>query len=132
MFPFLENGLILVGHSLGGLFLIKYLSENHFPKKITAIFLVAAPHVGKNEKHALGTFSPPKDFSGLEEQVENIFIYHSKDDEVVPFSDFEKYKDELPKARSQAFEDRGHFNGDSFPELYKDIAELFLGAESNI
>jgi len=28
-----DNEIILIGHSLGGIFLVKYLSENVFPKK---------------------------------------------------------------------------------------------------
>ena len=40
--PFLNDGVILVGHSLGGSFLAKYLSENPFPKRISGVFFVAA------------------------------------------------------------------------------------------
>src|SRR3989344_4173979 len=32
--PKLKNHIILIGSSLGGIFLAKYLSENKFPKKI--------------------------------------------------------------------------------------------------
>ena len=32
--PYLKNNIILIGSSLGGIFLAKYLSENKFPKKI--------------------------------------------------------------------------------------------------
>ena len=31
--PFFKNNLVLVGHSLGGIFLAKYLSENKLPKR---------------------------------------------------------------------------------------------------
>src|SRR3989344_659248 len=41
--PYFEDGIIFVGHSLGGIFLAKYLEENEFPKKIRGTFLVAAP-----------------------------------------------------------------------------------------
>ena len=34
-FPYLRNNIILIGNSLGGIFLAKYLSENKFPKKNT-------------------------------------------------------------------------------------------------
>src|SRR3989338_8058268 len=36
-FPYFGNNLILVGSSLGGIFLAKYLSEHKFPKKIIAV-----------------------------------------------------------------------------------------------
>lgn len=39
-FPHLKNNIILIGQSLGGIFLAKYLSENRFPKKILSTYLV--------------------------------------------------------------------------------------------
>ena len=42
-FPKLKNNIILIGVSLGGIFLVKYLSENKFPKKILATYLVCPP-----------------------------------------------------------------------------------------
>src|SRR3989338_8518960 len=39
-FPKLRNKTILIGSSLGGIFLAKYLSENKFPKKIVATILI--------------------------------------------------------------------------------------------
>lgn len=41
--PLLQNNLILIGQSLGGIFLAKYLSENKFPQKILATYLVCPP-----------------------------------------------------------------------------------------
>jgi predicted alpha/beta hydrolase family esterase len=41
--PFFNQELILVGHSLGGIFLAKYLAENTLEKTIKAVFLIAAP-----------------------------------------------------------------------------------------
>src|SRR3989338_2804562 len=37
MFPFLEDDVILVGHSLGGMFLAKYLTEYTFPRRTGAL-----------------------------------------------------------------------------------------------
>ena len=40
--PFLDaENLVLVGHSLGGMFLTKYLAENKFPIQISQLHLVA-------------------------------------------------------------------------------------------
>ena len=56
MVPFFENKIVLVGHSLGGIFLAKYLSENKVPKEILATFLVAAPYNDKDSEYSLVDF----------------------------------------------------------------------------
>lgn len=122
MFEFLEDDVVLVGHSLGGLFLAKYLSENSFPKKISSLHLVAAPYEGKDGKHAKNAnFYITESLEKLSGQVEDIYLYHSKDDDVVPFSDLEEYKKRLPKVHAMIFENKGHFNDPEFPELMENL-----------
>ncbi|KKP88934.1 MAG: hypothetical protein UR91_C0010G0013, partial [Candidatus Nomurabacteria bacterium GW2011_GWC2_35_8] len=41
--PYFRNGVILIGNSLGGIFLAKYLSEHKFPKKILSTYLICPP-----------------------------------------------------------------------------------------
>jgi predicted alpha/beta hydrolase family esterase len=42
IFPYLnEENIIIVAHSLGGIFISKYLSENAFPKHLAQLHLVA-------------------------------------------------------------------------------------------
>lgn len=121
LIPFLNDGVILIGHSLGGDFLAKYLSENKFPKKIAAVFLIAAVHDKDADGYALVTFALPKK---LDLQTEKIYLYHSKDDHIVPFNDLAKFEAALPMAISRVFEDRQHFNQEEFPELVEDINNL--------
>lgn len=123
--PFLENEVVLIGHSLGGIFLAKYLSEHKFLKKIRAIFLIAAPFDDKKEKDSLADFSLPTDLSRFATQAGNIFLYHSKDDPVVSLYHVEKYKQALPHARVVVFYNRGHFSQESLPELVRDIKSLY-------
>lgn len=49
LFPFLKDNVILVGSSLGGIFLTKYLSENVFPKKKGNIYCMC-PIWGRKRK----------------------------------------------------------------------------------
>ncbi|MFZ1987737.1 MAG: alpha/beta hydrolase [Minisyncoccia bacterium] len=121
--PFLRDGVIFVGHSLGGIFLAKYLSEEFFPKKICAAFLVAAPFSAAAQ-HSLGDFILSSDLRKFLQQGGQIFLYHSKDDEVVPFSNFEQYVSLLPDAKNRVFDDRNHLNQEDFPELLIDIKTL--------
>lgn len=122
LFPFLNKELILIGHSLGGIFLVKYLSENKFPKKIKRLFLIAPPFDDKNSGHSLADFNfKIKNLKRLTRQCEKINIYHSKDDSVVHFNDFLKYKENLPTAKLYIFKNKGHFAQERFPELAKNI-----------
>lgn len=118
MFPFIQDGVIFIGHSQGGIFLAKYLSENKFPKKISSLFLVAAPHTNTPE---IGDFALDQDLSGIAAQCGNIHLYQSKDDPIVPFSDVELYQKDLPQAKVHIFEDRQHFNQENFPEILEEI-----------
>lgn len=125
--PFLRGKPIFVGYSLGGIFLAKYLSENKFPKKIRATFLIAAPYDNDSERkvnQSLVDFILPRKLTRFEKQGGVIFLYQSKDDPVVPFSHLEKYRRALPKARPVIFENRGHFSQEKFPELVRDIKKL--------
>jgi len=122
--PKLRNNVILIGHSLGGIFLAKYLSETKFPKKIKATFLIAAPYDYKNLDESLGDFTLPKSLKRLEKQGGRIFLYYSKDDKTVPFAHLGKYKKFLPGAIVRVFKKRGHFLQADFPELVKDIKNL--------
>lgn len=118
--PLLSEKVILVGHSMGGIFLIKYLTENDFPKIIESLHLIAAPYENADD-WVLADFNLPGDLSRVLSQTYKIYLYHSKDDEIVPFSHLEKYKKHFPQAREVIFEDRGHFSQTEFPELVENI-----------
>ena len=124
--PFFENKVVLIGHSLGGIFLAKYLSENKFPKEILATFLVAAPYNNKDSDYSLADFTLKKDLGLLQSQSGKLFVYQSQDDDVVPFVDFEKYKKALPNANFRKFNNRGHFNQKNFPEIIQEIQKTFI------
>ena len=121
LFPLLTDEVVLVGHSLGGIFLAKYLSENTFPKKIKSLHLVAAPYDTEVIKESLADFALNNTVEKLNDYTDNIFLYQSKDDTAVAFADVEKYKRDLPNATLRIFEDRGHFTKEKFPELIQDI-----------
>lgn len=121
--PLLDDNVIFVGHSLGGIFLAKYLSEEQYPKSIKATLLVAAPYNALDENPYVD-FNILTNLSGLEKQGGKVFLYHSKDDEVVPFSSFERYQRELSTATTRVFADRQHFNQSEFPEIVADIRSI--------
>jgi predicted alpha/beta hydrolase family esterase len=121
--PLLDDEVVLVGHSLGGLLLTKYLSENEFPKKVKALILVATPYTGPEvakellERLGKGGWLLGADISKVADQAESIFVVHSKDDHVVPFGAAEAYVGKLPKAKIIALEGKGHIREESLPEV---------------
>jgi uncharacterized protein len=121
----MDDGLILVGHSLGGAFLVKYLAENVPAKRISATFLVSAPYADpalmEREGEYLADFLLTGNITPLAERAGEIFLYHSEDDAVVPVASVEHFARALPRATVRRFRDRGHFLQEEFPELVADI-----------
>ena len=124
LLPFVRDHVVLIGHSLGGIFLAKFLSEETFPRKIRATILIAAPYEEHGPDDSLADFSLPDSLEIFAEQGGDIILYHSKDDDVVPFVDMEAYIGRLPQAKTVIFKNRGHFIGSEFPELVKEIKKL--------
>lgn len=121
-FPYLKNNIILIGNSLGGIFLAKYLSENKFPKKILSTFLVCAPYDNTMdcEEELVGGFKLKSDLSKLDKSSKNLYFMFSKDDPVVPVAHAEKYRKKLKNAKILVYKNKnGHFFVPKFPEIVK-------------
>ena len=122
-FPIFEDEIILIGKSLGGIFLVKYLSENEFSKKIKAVILLAPPFEG-TPSESIGDFSLPESLEKMGNQAKKIFLLQSKNDSVVPFEHMDKYSQKLLKAEKIIFKDKGHFKLEEFPEMIELIKSL--------
>ncbi len=121
--PLLDDDLIIIGHSLGGIFIIKYLSENEFPKKVKAVLLVGTPY-NTPTRHPLVDFVITTPLKSFIAQAGKIIIYHSRDDAVVPFNNAKHFHKEMPDAVLRIFKDKGHFNLEFFPEIVKEIKSI--------
>lgn len=120
----IDENIILMGHSLGGIFLAKYLSENEIAKKVKKTFLVSAPFSDEGMEHeSLCSFVREGNLQNLERQAGELYLYHSVDDVVVPFDHVKKYKNELPTAIVREFTDRGHFKQEEIVELVGDLRD---------
>jgi uncharacterized protein len=122
-FNYIKGDAVLIGHSLGGYFLARYLSENTPSFTISALYLIASPFENDDfEGEDGGDFAfDPKNIENVEKACENIIIVHSEDDSLVPFLHAQKYAKALSNARTLFFKDRWHFIDSEFPELIEDI-----------
>ncbi len=120
-FPHLRNNIILIGWSLGGIFLAKYLSENKFPKKILSTYLICPPFDDTLPGEDLvGGFKLKLDLSGIEKNSSNIYLMFSRDDDVVPVSHADKFRKKLKNAKIIIYKSKnGHFKVSKFPEIVK-------------
>lgn len=123
---FLRDEVILVGHSQGGYFLAKYLSENTMPVRVRALYLLAAPFQSDDfGGEDGGDFAfDPAHLPRLAAQAAATYVLHSTDDFVVPYAHAEKYKAALPNAELITFTDKNHFLLEEFPEFIAHIRTL--------
>ncbi len=118
-----KSPYILIGGSLGGIFLAKYLSENKLPKKAISVYLVCPPFDDDMPCDRLsGGFKLKSDISQIEKNCKSLYLLFSKDDDVVPVAHAEKYRKKLPSAKIIIYKSKnGHFNISKFPEIVKMI-----------
>jgi uncharacterized protein len=119
----ISDETILVGHSCGGGFLIRYFSENKDvnPKKI----ILVAPWL--DPENYLQELRPGSDYFDFEideslSQRTEIHCMYSTDDESYILDSIEIIKDKLPNIHFHMFTDKGHFTEPDlgtkeFPEL---------------
>jgi predicted alpha/beta hydrolase family esterase len=124
-FPQLRDNIILIGSSLGGIFLAKYLSEHKFPKKILAVYLICAPYDDTlPEEDLAGGFRLKFDLSQIEKNSSRVNLLFSKNDDVVPAAHADKYARRLKNSKIIIYPHiNGHFKISKFPEIVKMIRD---------
>jgi len=120
--PYLRDDIVIGAWSLWWTFIIKYLYENKFPVKIKRLIFIAAA-LNDSDIEKLGTFHLNKEkIANIISQVGNMIVYHSTDDDIVPFSDFLEMKKYFPTATFREFTDKWHFYKEArLPEIEEDI-----------
>ncbi len=117
-FP-VDEETILVGHSCGGGFLIRWLSENKI--QINRLALVAPWINPKDPQPVPGFFDFAID-GGLVQRTAGTQLFISSDDDQDELDTAELVKSSIPGITVKEFTDRGHFTlgdmgTDEFPEL---------------
>ncbi len=115
MLPYMRDGIILVGHSLGGGFLLRYLGEHTLPVRVAQLHLLAP--VVLDLEDCDGFLIDVDTWSGFKTAIDAVHVWHSTDDTLVPITHSEKLVELCPTAILHRFTNYGHFLMESFPEL---------------
>lgn len=116
----LEDGAILVGHSVGGTILLHTLAEHPPSFKPGALVLIAAPFVGEGGWPG-DDIQPRSDFA--ERLPFPVFLYQGTDDDTVPTAHVHLYAHAIPTATVRLLADRDH-------QLNNDLGEVARGLRS--
>jgi predicted alpha/beta hydrolase family esterase len=119
----INDEIILAGHSLGASMLLKYLSESEVTQKIAGIFLISTPYWSGHEDWQQG-LKLHENFADTLPKNVPIFLYQTRDDEVVPFDHLSFYARKLPAAIVREIENGGHQLNNDLSLVAKDIKSL--------
>jgi uncharacterized protein len=120
------DGAILVGHSVGASVIARVACEGKLPRRVAGIFLVAAPFWhGDPSSGEFWTWKEaelPHDASARLPRDVPVFLYHGRDDEIVPFAHVEMYAAAIPQATVRRLDGRNHQLNDDLSEVASDIS----------
>ena len=118
----LDDGAVVVGHSVGATMLVQALAERPPKRRIGAIVLIAAPYVGEGGwpsdeieiRSDLGAALPP----GVP-----VHVFHGHQDDIAPPSHADLYAQAIPHARAHRLPGRDHQLNNDLREIADAIAE---------
>lgn len=119
----IKGEIILVGHSLGASMMLKYLSENKVQKILAGIFLLSPPFWSGDEDWVQGLKLKDNFVENLTEKVP-VFLYHCRDDEIVPSNHLTFYRQKLPGATVREIKSGGHQFDNGLSIVAEDIFTL--------
>ncbi|MET8200870.1 alpha/beta fold hydrolase [Micromonospora taraxaci] len=112
----LDDGAVVVGHSVGGTILVNMLAERPPERRLGAIVLVAAPFVGAGGWPG-GEFEAPYDLGARLPRDVPVHVFHGLRDETAPPSHADLYAGVIPQARLHRLPGRDH-------QLNNDLSEV--------
>jgi uncharacterized protein len=121
----LPTEVLLIGHSLGGSVLLKYLSEEAFAPRVLGMVLIATPYWG-GQDWDVSEYELRKDFPTGLPVIHGLYLYQSDDDDVVSPDHVNRYAEKLPMATVRTPAGMGHLFAKPCPALIRDIQALLL------
>lgn len=123
-----DSEVILAGHSFGGSLLLKALGDARLKETLhprtKGVFLVATPYWGADDFWKAEEYELPDDIAARIPASVPIYLYHCRDDEMVPFSHLAMIAQHLPQAFIRIWESGGHQCDNDLSRVAADITRL--------
>lgn len=103
----LDDGAVVVGHSVGGTILVNALAEQPPERELGAIVLIAAPFVGEGGWSG-DEFELPKDLGASLPRGVPVHVFHGLLDETAPPWHADLYAQAIPQAQVHRLPARNH------------------------
>jgi predicted alpha/beta hydrolase family esterase len=122
----MQGPIMLVGHSVGGSIIAKWMSDGGRAKPIAGVFLIATPFWGGDGWRYEGyeELELPNAFALTLPKGARIFLYHCRDDETVPVDHLALYARVLPQAVVRELDECGHQLNDDLSLVAEDVKGL--------
>jgi pimeloyl-ACP methyl ester carboxylesterase len=116
----LDDGAVVVGHSVGGTILINALAERPPGRKLGAIVLIASPFVGTGGWPG-DEFELPYNLGARLPQDVPVHVFHGLQDETVPPAHADLYAHVVPQAHLHRLHGRDHQLNNDLSDVAKAI-----------
>ncbi|MGY6021742.1 alpha/beta fold hydrolase [Streptomyces spinosirectus] len=117
----LEDGAVVVGHSVGGTILVHTLAEQPPACRLAAIVLIAAPFVGQGGWPG-EEFELPGDLGARLPHGAPVHVFHGLEDETAPPAHADLYARAIPQAQVHRLPGRDHQLNNDLSEVAKTIS----------
>jgi hypothetical protein len=118
------SGAVLVGHSIGASVAIRAVVDGGIGQSLAGVFLLATPFWYDHEFWRWDQVKLPPNAAERIASGLPVFLYHGRQDEVVPFSHVEMYARALPQATIRRLDGRNHQLNDDLADVARDIMLL--------
>jgi len=119
----LDDGALVVGHSVGGTLLVHALAQHPAGVRLGAIVLLAAPFVGAGGWPA-DEFNLPDDLGERLPAGVPVHLFHGTDDDTAPPAHADLYARAIPQALLHQLPGRDHQLGNDLRDVANEIKAL--------
>lgn len=122
----LDDGAVVVGHSVGGTVLAHVLATQPPARELAAAMLIAAPFVGAGG-WSTEEFELPNDLGARLPQALQVHVFHGLQDQTAPAAHADLYARAIPQAQIHLLPGRDHQMNNDLDDVAKAISAVTPG-----